>query len=96
MLSTSARALYHTPIPRLRQTRLLVRRYASNPKSPIGEWYSNILPAMFPIALLASAVYTGLLLAQLTLYHEKTMAEQAARLVQLEAEVDALHHARKS
>lgn len=83
----------------------------------MGEWYSNILPAMFPIALLASAVYTvrytkntiyvfhqlltqiswqGLLLAQLTLSHEKKMGEQAARLVELEAEVDALHAARQS
>jgi len=51
---------------------------------------------MFPIALLASAVYTSLLLAQLTLSHEKTMDEQAARLVQLEAQVDALHRARNS
>ncbi|KAJ7507583.1 hypothetical protein B0H11DRAFT_2218419 [Mycena galericulata] len=51
--------------------------------------------AMFPIALLASAVYTGLLLAQLTLSHEKKMGEQAVRLAQLEAEVDALHAARK-
>ncbi|KAJ6539186.1 hypothetical protein B0H19DRAFT_1177604 [Mycena capillaripes] len=73
-----------------------VRRYASKPKSPMGEWYSHILPAMLPISLLASAVYTTLLLAQLTLSHEKTMEEQAARLVQLEAEVDALHRARKS
>ncbi|KAJ6599227.1 hypothetical protein DFH09DRAFT_874171, partial [Mycena vulgaris] len=57
--------------------------------------YSSILPSMFPIALLASAVYTGLLLAQLTLSHEKTMEEQAARLAQLEQEVDALHRARQ-
>ncbi|KAJ7742425.1 hypothetical protein DFH07DRAFT_964473 [Mycena maculata] len=49
---------------------------------------------MFPIALLASAVYTSLLLAQLTLSHEKKMGEQAARLAALEAEVDALHAAR--
>jgi len=37
---------------------MTVRRYASKPKTPIGEWYSGILPAMFPIALLGSAVYT--------------------------------------
>ncbi|KAF7301415.1 hypothetical protein MIND_00706800 [Mycena indigotica] len=67
-----------------------VRQYASNPKSPMGNWYSTILPSMFPIALLASAVYTGLLFAQLSLSHEKTMEEQAARLKQLEAEVDML------
>ncbi|KAK7061580.1 hypothetical protein R3P38DRAFT_2830276 [Favolaschia claudopus] len=71
------------------------RRNAST-QSPMREWYSTILPSMFPIALLASAVYTTLLLAQLHLSHEKTMEEQAARLVQLEAEVDALHRARKS
>ncbi|KAJ7699919.1 hypothetical protein B0H17DRAFT_925894, partial [Mycena rosella] len=58
--------------------------------------YSTILPAMFPISLLASAVYTALLLAQLTLSHEKTMEEQAARLTELEAEVDALHRARQT
>ncbi|KAJ6509973.1 hypothetical protein C8R47DRAFT_1208033 [Mycena vitilis] len=75
---------------------LAVRRYSAKPKSPIGEWYSHILPAMLPVSLLASAVYTALLYAQLSLSHEKTMEEQAARLVQLEAEVDALHHARKS
>ncbi|KAJ7368131.1 hypothetical protein DFH08DRAFT_947083 [Mycena albidolilacea] len=73
-----------------------VRRYASTPKTPIREWYHSILPAMFPISLLASAVYTTLLLAQLHLSHEKTMEQQAARLVELEAEVDALHRARKS
>ncbi|KAF7352931.1 hypothetical protein MVEN_01260400 [Mycena venus] len=67
-----------------------------NQKNPIGEWYSTILPAMFPISLLASAVYTTLLLGQLHLSHEKTMEEQAARLVELEAEVDALHRARNS
>ncbi|KAJ7047530.1 hypothetical protein C8F04DRAFT_1247169 [Mycena alexandri] len=76
---------------------LSVRRYAAaKPKNAVREWYSSILPAMFPIALLASAVYTSLLLAQLTLSHEKTMDEQAARLVQLEAQVDALHRARNS
>ncbi|KAJ6516058.1 hypothetical protein C8R45DRAFT_958609 [Mycena sanguinolenta] len=73
-----------------------VRLYASSAKTPIQTWYSSILPAMVPISLLASAVYTTLLLAQLHLSHEKTMEEQAARLVQLEAEVDALHRARKS
>ncbi|KAJ7781412.1 hypothetical protein B0H16DRAFT_1498320 [Mycena metata] len=73
-----------------------VRRYATTPKNAIGQWYSSILPAMFPIALLASAVYTSLLLAQLTLSHEKTMDEQAVRLVELEAQVDALHRARNS
>ncbi|KAJ7068116.1 hypothetical protein C8F01DRAFT_1246657 [Mycena amicta] len=70
--------------------RFAARSYTANPKSPIRTWYSTILPAMGPIALLASAVYTGLLLAQVTLSHEKTMQEQAARLKQLEAEVDAL------
>ncbi|KAJ7086727.1 hypothetical protein C8R44DRAFT_820902 [Mycena epipterygia] len=73
-----------------------VRGYASKPPNRMGEWYSNILPAMFPISLLASAVYTGLLLAQLTLSHEKTMGEQSVRLQELEAEVDALHRARQS
>ncbi|KAJ7937210.1 hypothetical protein B0H13DRAFT_203469 [Mycena leptocephala] len=55
-----------------------IRRYASKPKSPMGQWYSNILPAMLPISLLATAVYTALLYTQLTLSHEKTMEEQAA------------------
>ncbi|KAJ7228820.1 hypothetical protein GGX14DRAFT_554877 [Mycena pura] len=81
-----------TPAPSriYRFPHMTVRRYASKPKTPIGEWYSGILPAMFPIALLGSAVYTGLLYAQLSLSHEKTMEEQATRLKELEAEVDAI------
>ncbi|KAF7313667.1 hypothetical protein HMN09_00523300 [Mycena chlorophos] len=80
-----------------RQTvpRFTFRPYTS--KSPMASWYSSILPAMFPIALLASAVYTGLLLAQHTLSHEKTMQEETVRLKALEAEVDALaKNARKN
>ncbi|KAF7331951.1 hypothetical protein MKEN_00075400 [Mycena kentingensis (nom. inval.)] len=75
---------------RLATRHVAIRSYASQPKSPMGQWYSTILPAMLPISLLASAVYTGLLLAQLTLSHEKTIDKQTARLKQLEAEVDAL------
>ncbi|KAJ6629155.1 hypothetical protein B0H10DRAFT_1988142 [Mycena sp. CBHHK59/15] len=78
---------------RLAPFRPAFRPYATKPRSPYAEWYSNILPAMLPITLLASAVYTALLLAQLTLSHERTMERQAARLAQLEADVDALHRA---
>ncbi|KAJ7095225.1 hypothetical protein B0H15DRAFT_946660 [Mycena belliarum] len=91
-VSALRRAPPRQPRPLLRPS---PRSYATRPKTPVGEWYTSILPAMFPISLLASAVYTALLLAQLTLSHEQTMDEQAVRLAELEAEVDALHRARK-
>ncbi|KAJ7283830.1 hypothetical protein C8J57DRAFT_1293724 [Mycena rebaudengoi] len=71
------------------------RRYAKMPRSPHADWYSQILPAMLPISLLAGAVYTVLLYTQLNLSHEKSMEIQSAQLAQLEAEVDALQQARQ-
>jgi hypothetical protein len=47
-----------SPLFASRNPRLSVRTYATKPKNAMGEWYSSILPSMFPIALLASAVYT--------------------------------------
>jgi len=48
---------------------------------------------MVPIALLGSAVYLGLQLAQSQLSHEQYLDQTRARVKELEAQVDALQQA---
>ncbi|KAI6047366.1 hypothetical protein EDC04DRAFT_2622995 [Pisolithus marmoratus] len=60
------------------------------PSSKHAEWYSSMLPGMIPIALLGSAVYMALHLAQCTLAHEKFLDQADARIRKLEEEVDRL------
>jgi len=50
---------------------------------------------MVPIALLGSAVYLGLQLAQSQLSHEQYLDEARARVKELEAEVAALQKERQ-
>jgi len=60
------------------------------PKSAHAQWYADVVPAMIPVALLGSAVYLGLSLAQGGLAHEKYLEETRAHVKDLEAEVAAL------
>ncbi|CCM02841.1 uncharacterized protein FIBRA_04953 [Fibroporia radiculosa] len=57
------------------------------------HFYSDLVPGMIPVALLGSAVYLGLRLAQSSMSHEKYLEEALERVTQLEAEVDALRNA---
>ncbi|KAF7981631.1 hypothetical protein HWV62_32720 [Athelia sp. TMB] len=68
------------------------RAYSQQPphKSAHAQWYSDVVPAMIPVALLGSAVYLGLSLAQGGLAHEKYLEEAKAHVKELEAEVAAL------
>ncbi|EPQ59564.1 hypothetical protein GLOTRDRAFT_125865 [Gloeophyllum trabeum ATCC 11539] len=76
------------------------RRYSTHDassaktKSPHAQWYADVVPAMIPVAILGSAVYLSLRLAQNHLAHEKYLDEARARVRELEAEVDALREAR--
>ncbi|KAI0069022.1 hypothetical protein BV25DRAFT_74418 [Artomyces pyxidatus] len=60
------------------------------PSSPHAQFYTDLLPAMVPIALLGSAVFLGLQLLQSRLSLEKYLDEARAQVDALEAEVDAL------
>lgn len=53
-----------------------------------------MLPAMIPVALLGSAAYMALHLAQCTLAHEKFLDQADARIRKLEEEVDKLQKER--
>ncbi|KAI9510424.1 hypothetical protein F5148DRAFT_1179273 [Russula earlei] len=55
-----------------------------------AQFYSDLVPAMIPVALLGSAVYVGLHLLQTYLSHEKYLDEARARIEELEREIDAL------
>ncbi|KAH9999408.1 hypothetical protein BJV77DRAFT_905103, partial [Russula vinacea] len=55
-----------------------------------AQFYSELVPAMIPVALLGSAVYMGLQLLQTSLSHEKYLDEARARVRELEQEIDAL------
>ncbi|KAI0301791.1 hypothetical protein B0F90DRAFT_1816694 [Multifurca ochricompacta] len=55
-----------------------------------AQFYSDLVPAMIPVALLGSAVYMGLQLLQTYLSHEKYLDEARARVEELEREIDAL------
>jgi len=59
-------------------------------KSPHAQFYSDLLPAMIPVALVGSAVYIGLTLAREHLSTEKYLDAAQARINELEAEVDRL------
>jgi hypothetical protein len=55
-----------------------------------AQFYSDLVPAMVPVALLGSAVYMGLQLLQTCLAHEKYLDEARARVQGLEREIDVL------
>jgi len=55
-----------------------------------AQFYSDLVPAMVPIALLGSAVYMGLQLLQTHLSHEKYLDEARTRIKELEQEIDVL------
>ncbi|KAI0786351.1 hypothetical protein C8Q75DRAFT_808345 [Abortiporus biennis] len=58
--------------------------------SPHAQFYSDLVPAMIPIALLGSAVYLGLKLAQTNLSNEKYLDEARGTIKRLEDELDQL------
>ncbi|KAL0949627.1 hypothetical protein HGRIS_009672 [Hohenbuehelia grisea] len=63
--------------------------------SPHAQWYADIVPAMVPIALIGSAIYLALQLAQVTLSQEKFVDEAEVRIAALEAEIRALEEQRQ-
>ncbi|KAN0097744.1 hypothetical protein V8E55_002190 [Tylopilus felleus] len=82
----------------VRRCALRQRAYStpSKPRSGHADFYASLLPAMIPVALLGSAVYMGLHLAQSRLAHEKFLDEARDRVRALEQEVDALQAQRSS
>jgi len=60
-----------------------------------AQWYADTVPAMIPVALLGSVIYLSLQLAQSHLAHEKYLDVATARVLELEAEVDALQIKRR-
>ncbi|KAF8558990.1 hypothetical protein OG21DRAFT_1454070 [Imleria badia] len=68
----------------------------AKPRSGHADFYASLLPAMIPVALLGSAVYMGLHLAQSRLAHEKFLDEARERISALEQEVDSLQAQRAS
>ncbi|KAL4076031.1 hypothetical protein J3A83DRAFT_2106474 [Scleroderma citrinum] len=79
----------------VRRTPALGARLYSDQRSKHAQWYSSMLPAMVPIALLGSAVYMALHLAQSKLAHEKFVDQANARIRMLEDEVDKLQSDRR-
>jgi hypothetical protein len=73
-------------------TRRFVHRGDSGSHGPSrhAQFYSDLVPAMVPVALLGSAVYMGLQLLQTSLAHEKYLDEARARVQELEREIDVL------
>ncbi|KAI0303151.1 hypothetical protein BC826DRAFT_869499, partial [Russula brevipes] len=61
-----------------------------------AQFYSDLVPAMIPVALLGSAVYMGLHLLQTSLSHEKYLDDARLRVEELEREIDALTLARRN
>ncbi|KAL5488150.1 hypothetical protein ACEPAI_6258 [Sanghuangporus weigelae] len=59
-------------------------------RSAHAQWYTDVVPAMIPIALLGSAVYIGLQLVQTKLATEKYLDEANSRIAQLEEEIRRL------
>ncbi|KAI6152089.1 hypothetical protein BKA82DRAFT_4107038 [Pisolithus tinctorius] len=93
MLAAGIRARYTRIITEA--TRQRTRAYSDGQQhSKHAEWYSSMLPGMIPIALLGSAVYMGLHLAQCTLAHEKFLDQADARIRNLEEEVGRLQRER--
>jgi len=91
----------HVYSPFMSLSRLATRRRSSQPStrrfvhrgdgpSRHAQFYSDLLPAMIPVALLGSAVYMGLQLLQTSLAHEKYLDEARARVQELEREIDSL------
>ncbi|KAH9179959.1 hypothetical protein EDB89DRAFT_1924148 [Lactarius sanguifluus] len=82
-------------VTRRRSSQLSTRRFAhrggdGHGPSRHAQFYSDLVPAMVPVALLGSAVYMGLQLLQTYLTHEKYLDEARARVQELEREIDAL------
>ncbi|KAI0316995.1 hypothetical protein OF83DRAFT_1038193, partial [Amylostereum chailletii] len=55
-----------------------------------ARFYSDLVPAMVPVALLGSAIYLGLQLVQTNLSHERYLDDARSQIDALEAQVDAL------
>ncbi|KAH7344450.1 hypothetical protein B0J17DRAFT_635465 [Rhizoctonia solani] len=74
-----------------------VRHMSSSPKtpSPHASFYSDTLPAMGPVFLIAFAVYMGLKLAQSRLAHEKFVLDTQSQIISLEQELERLREARR-
>ncbi|KII95357.1 hypothetical protein PLICRDRAFT_97297 [Plicaturopsis crispa FD-325 SS-3] len=68
--------------------------HPTSTKSAHAQFYSDLVPAMIPVAILGSAVYLGLQLAQSMFSHEKYLEEARARIRDLEAEVETLREER--
>ncbi|KAH9062091.1 hypothetical protein EDB87DRAFT_1609279 [Lactarius vividus] len=84
-------------VTRRRSSHLSTRRFVhsgsdggSHGPSRHAQFYSDLVPAMVPVALLGSAVYMGLQLLQTYLTHEKYLDKARARVQELEREIDAL------
>jgi len=77
---------------KLPTTRRWLHADSGHPTRPSrhAQFYSDLVPAMIPVALLGSAVYMGLQLLQTNLLHEKYLDEARARIEELEREIDAL------
>ncbi|KAI0269235.1 hypothetical protein BC834DRAFT_865393 [Gloeopeniophorella convolvens] len=71
-------------------TRRIFQADAGHPSSRHAQFYSDLVPAMIPVALLGSAVYMGLQLLQTYLSHEKYLDEARARVDELEREINIL------
>ncbi|KAH9978042.1 hypothetical protein BGW80DRAFT_1285522 [Lactifluus volemus] len=94
-LGFSSHSIRLTPfIPPNMINHLSIRRClhtnSSHRPSRHAQFYSNLVPAMIPVALLGSAVYMGLQLLQTHLLHEKYLDEARARVEQLERDIDTL------
>ncbi|KAK7695673.1 hypothetical protein QCA50_000309 [Cerrena zonata] len=75
---------------RRRSHPLLFGKRFNSSNSAHGQLYSDLIPGMVPIALLGSAVYMGLKLAQTSLVHEKYLDEAQAKVSALEVELETL------
>lgn len=60
------------------------------PPSPHGQFYSELVPGMLPIALLGSAVYMALKLVQTNLSQERYLDEAREKIGRLEEELEGL------
>ncbi|EIN11033.1 hypothetical protein PUNSTDRAFT_85547 [Punctularia strigosozonata HHB-11173 SS5] len=76
------------------QRGMQARRTSTSTKSAHAQWYAETVPAMLPVALLGSAVYLGLQLAQVSLAADKEAEELRARVTTLEAEIESLKEER--
>ncbi|EPT02884.1 hypothetical protein FOMPIDRAFT_1047619 [Fomitopsis schrenkii] len=94
--------LWRRPLPTSTHARLAQpsRPYSASThnKTPSRHalFYSDLVPGMIPVALLGSAIYLGLRLAQAHLSHDKFLDEARARVAALEEEIEALRTVQSS